>query len=283
MPTQRTRGITATVAGLQKLREVKASGGKDGTRLTFEGIADRISRNAQTSVDTSTVRRFFNGKGMDRDSILAICRALGLEVTEIVDPNEWHPVRSRQTSQPVATSVILNTFLENINSESLSMLQLQTYFTESINELGFKFWTYIQLDKNNHLQSQVREIVSNYPNYWVEHYSNKDYQSVDPVINQAVNEAQAWRSSTVLQKSINSEQKELFRDAQEVGIYMGCSIPVTSISDRTNRSQFVTLVKEKEVSNWEQDFLYVSNTLTSLAYKFYSKMYQIKNREFDDF
>ena len=62
------------------------------------------------------------------------------------------------------------------------MLQLQTYFTESINELGFKFWTYIQLN-NDHLQSQVREIVSNYPNYWVEHYSNEDYQSVDPVIN----------------------------------------------------------------------------------------------------
>ena len=62
---------------------------------------------------------------------------------------------------------------------------------------------------------------------------------------------------------------------------MGCSIPI--ISDRTNRSQFVTLVLEKEVSNWEQDFLYVSNTLTSLAYRFYSKMYQIKNREFDDF
>ncbi|NCR13271.1 MAG: hypothetical protein GPJ24_10455 [Microcystis aeruginosa SX13-11] len=282
MPTQRTRGITATVAGLQKLREVKAAGGKDGTRLTFEGIADRIPRNAQAPDRSRTVRRFFNGEGIDRDYVLAICKALGLEVTEIVDPNEWHPVRSRQTSQPVATSVILNTFSENINSESLSMLQLQTYFTESINELGFKFWTYIQLD-NNHpqSQSQVREIVSNYPNYWVEHYSNKDYQSVDPVINQAVNEAQAWRSSAVLQKSINSQQKELFRDAQEVGIYMGCSIPI--ISDRTNRSQFVTLVLEKEVSNWEQDFLYVSNTLTSLAYRFYSKMYQIKNREFDDF
>ena len=109
MPTQRTRGIAATVAGLQKLREVKAAGKEDGNRLTYEGIADRISQNAQASVDPRTVRRFFKGEGIDRDCILAICGALGLEVTEIVDPNEWHPVRSGQTSQPVAIAATLNT------------------------------------------------------------------------------------------------------------------------------------------------------------------------------
>jgi tetratricopeptide (TPR) repeat protein len=109
MPTQRNRGIAATVAGLQKLREVKAAGKADGTRLTYEGIASLISQNAQASVDSRTVRRFFDGKGIDRDSVLAICKALGLEVTEIVDPNEWHPVKSRQTSQPVAIAATLNT------------------------------------------------------------------------------------------------------------------------------------------------------------------------------
>jgi hypothetical protein len=109
MPTQRNRGIAATVAGLQKLREVKAAGEADGTRLTFEGIADRISQNSQASVDPRTVRRFFDGKGIDRDCILAICAALGLEVTEIVDPNEWNPAKFRQTSQPVAIAATLNT------------------------------------------------------------------------------------------------------------------------------------------------------------------------------
>jgi tetratricopeptide (TPR) repeat protein len=109
MPTQRTRGIAATVAGLQKLREIKAAGEADGTRLTFEGIADRISRNSQTSVDPRTVRRFFNGEGIDRDYVLAICTALDLEVTEIVDPNEWHPAKSDQTTQSVVTSATLKT------------------------------------------------------------------------------------------------------------------------------------------------------------------------------
>ncbi|MEA5488641.1 MULTISPECIES: tetratricopeptide repeat protein [Pseudanabaena] len=109
MSTQRTRGIAATVAGLQKLREVKAAGKEDGTRLTYEGIADRISQNSQASVDPRTVRRFFNGEGIDRDYVLAICAALGLEVTEIVDPNEWHPAKSRPTSQTVAIAATLNT------------------------------------------------------------------------------------------------------------------------------------------------------------------------------
>ncbi len=109
MPTQRTRGIAATVAGLQKLREVKAAGKEDGNRLTYEGIADRISQNSQASVDSRTVRRFFKGEGIDRDCIQVICAALGLEVTEIVAPNEWNPVKSGQTSQAVAIAATLNT------------------------------------------------------------------------------------------------------------------------------------------------------------------------------
>ena len=109
MPTQRTRGIAATVAGLQKLRKVKAAGKEDGNRLTYEGIADLISQNSQTSVDPRTVRRFFNGEGIDRDCVQVICAALGLEVTEIVDPNEWNPPKPRQTSQPVAIAASLNT------------------------------------------------------------------------------------------------------------------------------------------------------------------------------
>jgi len=109
MPTQRNRGIAATDEGLQKLREVKSAGKEAGTRLTFEGIASRISQNSQTSVDPRTVRRFFKGEGIDRDYVLAICKALGLEVTEIVDPNEWNPAKSRQTAQPVAIAATLNT------------------------------------------------------------------------------------------------------------------------------------------------------------------------------
>lgn len=109
MPTQRNRGIAATVAGLQKLREVKAAGKADGTRLTYEGIASLISKNSQASVDPRTVRRFFDWEGIDRDCVLAICKALGLEVTEIVDPNEWNPAKSRQTAQAVAIAATLNT------------------------------------------------------------------------------------------------------------------------------------------------------------------------------
>jgi len=109
MPTQRNRGIAATVAGQQKLRKFKATGKKNGTSLSYEDIASRVSENSQRSVNPKTVRRFFNGEGIDRDCIQAICKALGLEVTEIVDPNEWHPVRSGQTSQPVAIAATLNT------------------------------------------------------------------------------------------------------------------------------------------------------------------------------
>ncbi|MFM7579906.1 MAG: hypothetical protein ACKO5Q_23615, partial [Microcystaceae cyanobacterium] len=43
--------------------------------------------------------RFFRGEGIDRDYVTAICQGLDLEITEIVDPNEWHPPK-RPQSEP---------------------------------------------------------------------------------------------------------------------------------------------------------------------------------------
>jgi hypothetical protein len=50
-------------------------------------------------VSDKTVKRLFMGGAVDRYSAIAIVQALGLEVTEVVDPNEWNP--PEQTSEAI--------------------------------------------------------------------------------------------------------------------------------------------------------------------------------------
>ncbi|MCT7994823.1 HEAT repeat domain-containing protein [Laspinema olomoucense] len=78
--TRRLRGVQVTGEGLEKLREAKAA-----EPNTYMDIAEKAL------VSEHTVKRFFSGKRVDRDSAIAICKALGLEVNDVVDPNEWNP------------------------------------------------------------------------------------------------------------------------------------------------------------------------------------------------
>jgi HEAT repeat protein len=85
MNQRKPRGICATEAGLLKLREAKAQQDENGKPLTYQKIADRAQ------IDERTVKRFFGGQGVDKESAIAICRALALDITEIVDLSEWNP------------------------------------------------------------------------------------------------------------------------------------------------------------------------------------------------
>jgi AraC-like DNA-binding protein len=79
---RKPRGIYATENGHLKLQEAKAADrDEDGQPLTFERIA------LKAGVNERTVRRLFNKDGVDRDSGFAICKALGLEPTKILELN----------------------------------------------------------------------------------------------------------------------------------------------------------------------------------------------------
>lgn len=84
--TRKSRGVRATEEGLKKLQQAKAAGrDEDGKPLTYERIAEKAR------VDKKTVERFFRREAKDRDSVIAITNALNLEITEVVDPEEWNP------------------------------------------------------------------------------------------------------------------------------------------------------------------------------------------------
>ena len=89
----RKRGIRATEQGQQKLRSAKAAKRNHNDRVwTYLDIA------TAAEVNETTVKRFFGGKdNVDKESALSIAKALNLDITEIVDPNEWNTPTPTQT------------------------------------------------------------------------------------------------------------------------------------------------------------------------------------------
>ncbi len=92
---RKKRGILATPTGKQILQKAKAEGRSEvGKALTYERIAEKAE------VDKKTVERFLKRlQPVDRDSAYAISLALGLEITDVVDPDEWN------NNQPCKTEI----------------------------------------------------------------------------------------------------------------------------------------------------------------------------------
>ena len=87
MGETRDRGIPATPDGIAKLNNAKNTGKDDnGKGWIFRSIAEKADIQSH-----KTVERFFKGKGIDKGNAYAICQALNLEITEIVDRHEWSP------------------------------------------------------------------------------------------------------------------------------------------------------------------------------------------------
>jgi hypothetical protein len=102
---RKRRGVRATEEGLQKLQKAKAAGLDDGGKpVTYE----RIAYKAGISIDT--VKRFFSAKAIDRDLATVIAQALGLEVSEVVAPDEWN--RSEHTSEVIDWHEVCRAMLE---------------------------------------------------------------------------------------------------------------------------------------------------------------------------
>jgi hypothetical protein len=93
MKETRKRGIRATEEGLKRLKAAQAAKRNyEGKVWTYRDIS------IEAGVDESTVKRFFNIKqGVDKKSALSIAQALNLEITEIVNANEWNPLTTTQT------------------------------------------------------------------------------------------------------------------------------------------------------------------------------------------
>ncbi|AOY80842.1 hypothetical protein BJP36_13905 [Moorena producens JHB] len=80
---RKPRGVSASPEGLKRLENAKAKRDDEGKRLTYERLAEKAD-----PMSDRTVKRFFSGKPVARDSAIAIITALGLRPEDVLSPEE---------------------------------------------------------------------------------------------------------------------------------------------------------------------------------------------------
>lgn len=100
------KGISATNQGKLRLREAQTR--KEGKRLTYERIAEKVP------TSTITVERFFNGKPIEIATAKGIVELLGLKLDDVVDSSHL------QSSEPVLEEAQQQTILHEVFTKMLA-------------------------------------------------------------------------------------------------------------------------------------------------------------------
>ncbi|AFY79895.1 NACHT domain-containing protein [Oscillatoria acuminata] len=103
--------VQAHQQGIQKLAEAKAA------KRNYEGkVWTDLDIAGESGVSEKTVERFFGGQPVLLKTASTICTALGLEVKEVVDPNDWNPPTPTR-DKPIPCQNAIAQFLEAIETQ----------------------------------------------------------------------------------------------------------------------------------------------------------------------
>jgi len=142
--TRNSRSVKATEEGLQELIKAKAARRHyDGRTWTDLDIATAVG------VSDKTVQRFFDGIGVDKASAIAIVQALGLEITEVVDPTDWNP--AERTSDAIDWHEVCGKVL----AQQQEFQRLRRQATEQ----GFELNIYVPLGLVERKQQQLSSLA----------------------------------------------------------------------------------------------------------------------------
>ncbi|MDB9513379.1 HEAT repeat domain-containing protein, partial [Kamptonema animale CS-326] len=163
----RDRGVSATPEGLTKLKLAKVRGkDENGTPLSYERLA------VQAAVSDKTVKRFFGGQAVDRETAIAICNALDLDINKIVDPKECNP------PDPDPLEINWSQICRDILTEQQKKQRLRRQATE----LGCELNVYVPLGLLERKQQQRRnecvpkdDVYQLNPQVIVKDYENQQF------------------------------------------------------------------------------------------------------------
>ena len=109
----RPRSVRASARGIERLNQAKESKRDgNGARLSLAKIAE------QAYVEETTVKRFFRGERIYTDNAEAICQVLGLDLVDIVDPEEFN-----QFSISNGTQITLTGSLDQVKPQLDKILE----------------------------------------------------------------------------------------------------------------------------------------------------------------
>ncbi|MBF0324665.1 MAG: LuxR family transcriptional regulator [Alphaproteobacteria bacterium] len=89
-------------------------------------------------------------------------------------------------------------------------------------------------------------LASNYPSHWIEHYTDRGYDKVDPVVLRSLSADQAF---VWTEPQAPRPARQLFDEAAEAGIVSGFAVPITL---RNGRHSVVSVTSDLGGSEFER-------------------------------
>jgi LuxR family transcriptional activator of conjugal transfer of Ti plasmids len=118
---------------------------------------------------------------------------------------------------------IFQTYIDRL-SESTDLPTLQESMVEATQALELSCFAYLCLPGR---KGGAPQLISTYPSTWTAQYLKNHYERFDPVITQALGDAEPFQWGLNSGKSILSRpQRELFEDAARFGIACGFTVPI---------------------------------------------------------
>ena len=118
---------------------------------------------------------------------------------------------------------VFQAFIEGL-STSFDAEDFRKTFSAAVSALDLRCFAYLSLPATKGAEPYL---ISTYPEGWTDHYLQKGYERIDPVILQvsATTEPFEWGNDlSVL--PISKSQRELFSEAADFGICFGFTVPI---------------------------------------------------------
>ena len=137
---------------------------------------------------------------------------------------------------------IYQNFIDSL-AESTDATSLRESMADTIRALDLSCFAYLWMPDQ---RSASPQLISTYPVAWTSHYLENHYERFDPVVVQAIQDAEPFEwgvSSSMIMRS--HMQRQLFEEATKFGICHGFTVPihdsrgpiaaVTFATDQSNR------------------------------------------------
>ena len=128
-------------------------------------------------------------------------------------------------------------FIEDTNN-ARSEERIFSLFEKQLQAMGFDRVLYtLTTDHPSINQKAGHGIMRNYPDYWMEHYTAKKYDLIDPVIRNAAISSHPFVWDHMQNKMpLTKEQSRLLNEAKDAHLHCGVGLGI-----RTNRNELVAM------------------------------------------
>jgi DNA-binding CsgD family transcriptional regulator len=148
--------------------------------------------------------------------------------------------------------------------------ELETCFQETLRYYMIENFSIISITKNS-MHKDKFSMLGLYPNDWIQTYKQKNYHTIDPVLQRSGSAGLPYRWESKGVNQLTYEQKIFFEAAYDHDIKAGITIPFTP---KSYTQGYLTILNSE---NYREEILYSLAYLSSFYLNFLQKM---KNDEY---